>query len=96
MRFLVLAEVRDTIVGDAVRKLREDVATAIGRIQASGKLVEGGILGGKRMAFLLLDADDTGELLELLGSEMIDNMECDVYPVTSFETLGKFFAEHPV
>jgi muconolactone delta-isomerase len=96
MQFLVIAEVRDTIVGDAVRRLRQDVATAIQRIQASGKLRAGGVLAGRRMPFLLLEVDSSEELLELLGTEMMDNMQCNVYPVASFESLGKFFEEHPV
>ena len=96
MQFLVIAEARDTIVGDAVRRLRQDVATAIQRIQASGKLRAGGILGGRRMPFLLLEVDSSEELLELLGNEIIDNMQVQVHPVVSFESIGKFFAQHPV
>jgi muconolactone delta-isomerase len=96
MQFLVIAEARDSIVGDAVKQLRADVATAIQRITASGKLLAGGILGGRRMAFLLLELDSTDEILELLGSELIDNMQCNVYPVVSFERIGQFFKEHPV
>ena len=96
MQFLVIAEARDSIVGGAVKQLRADVATAIQRITASGKLLAGGILGGRRMAFLLLELDSTDELLELLGSELIDNMQCDVYPVVSFERIGQFFMKHPV
>jgi muconolactone delta-isomerase len=96
MLFLVIAEARETIVGDAVRRLREDVGKAMKRITASGKLRAGGVLVGRRMPFLLLEVDSAEELMELLGSEMIDNMHCDVYPVASLEFLGKFFAEHPV
>jgi muconolactone delta-isomerase len=96
MQFLVIAEARDTIVGDDVRRLRKDVATAIQRIQDSGKLQAGGVLAGRRRPFLLLEADSADELLELLGSEMIDNFNCDVHPVVSFDVLKKFFAEHPV
>jgi hypothetical protein len=97
MQFLVIAEARDTIVGDAaVRRLREDVGRAIGRITASGKLRAGGVLAGRRMPFLLLEVDSAEELMALLGSELIDNMQCDVYPVAPFEYLQQFFADHPV
>jgi muconolactone delta-isomerase len=96
MKFLVIAEARDSIVGDAVRQLRANVATAIQRITASGKLLAGGILGGRRMAFLLLELDSADDLLELLGSELIDSMQCEVYPVISFERIGQFFQEHPI
>ena len=95
MQFLVIAEARDTIVGDAVPRLRQVVATAIQRIQASGKLLAGGVLAGRRMPFLLLEVDSSEELMGLLGSEMIDNFNCDVRPVVSFEALARFFAEHP-
>jgi hypothetical protein len=91
-----MAKARDTIVGDAVRRLRQEVGTAIKRIQASGKLQASGVLGGKRLLFFLLEANSSEELMEFLGSELIDNAECEVYPVTSFEVLGKFFAEHAV
>jgi hypothetical protein len=96
MQFLVIAEARDTIVGDDVRRLRKEVGVAIQRIQASGKMTAGGVLGGRRMPFMLLEVESTEELMELLGNEMIDNLQCEVYPVASFESLGKFFAEHPV
>lgn len=95
MQFLVLAEVRDSIVGDAVPRLRQEVATAIQRITASGKLQAGGILGGRREAFCLLDVDNMAELTELLGGEIIDNMQVEVYPILAFEDLAKFFQEHP-
>lgn len=95
MLFLVIGEARDTLVGDAVPRLRKDIATAVKRMTASGKLQAGGILGGRRKGFFLLEAETSRELLELLGGEIIDNMNCDVYPVVSFEDLGKFFAEHP-
>jgi len=96
MQFLVIAEARDTIVGDAVRRLREDVSKAMQRVLASGKLRAGGVLVGRRMPFLLLEVDSSEELMELLGSEMIDNLNCNVYPVASLEFLGEFFKEHPV
>ena len=96
MQFLVIAEVRDTIVGDAVGRLRQDVGKAIQRITASGKLRAGGVLAGRRAPFFLLEVDSSEELMELLGSELIDHANCDVHPVLSFESLGKFFAEHPV
>jgi len=93
MQFLVIAEARDTIVGDAVKRLRQDVGKAIERVTASGKLRAGGILAGRRMPFLLLDVDSSEELMRLLGPELMDNFSVQVYPVASFETLGKLFKE---
>ena len=96
MLFLVLAEARDSVVGELVPKLRADVATAVKRIGESGKMKAGGILGGRRMAFLLLEVDSAAEILELLGGEIIDNMQVETNPVISFEELGAFFAKHPM
>jgi hypothetical protein len=93
MLFLVLAEARDTIVGEAVAKLRQEVGTAIKRIEASGKLKSGGILGGRRMAYMLLEVESTAEIMDLLGGEIIDNMQTDLYPILSFAELGAFFAK---
>lgn len=95
MMFLVLAEARDSIVGEAVVRLRADVAAAIKRVTESGKMKAGGILGGRRMAFMLLEVETANDILELLGGEIIDNMRTDVYPIVSFEELGAFFAAHP-
>jgi hypothetical protein len=96
MQFLVIGEVRDTVVGaEAVRRIRENVGKTIQKAKASGKMQAGGILGGKRMPFMLIEADSSEELLELLA-DVIDDIQFDVYPVLSFETLGKFFAEHPM
>ena len=96
MQFLVIAEARDTIVGDDVRWLRQGVAAAMQRIKASGKLIAGGVIAGRRMPFFLLDVADADEVTELLGSELIDSFQCNVYPINSFDFIGKFFAEHPV
>jgi len=42
VQFLVIAEVRDVVVGEDVKRLRGDVAVAVERIQKSGKLLAGG------------------------------------------------------
>lgn len=94
MLFLVLTEARDSIVGhEAVSQLRADVAAAIKRVTASGKMKAGGILGGKRSAFMLLEVEKAPDILELLGGEIIDSMSVEVYPIVSFEEIGQFFAK---
>ena len=95
MLFLVMCEARDTLVGDAVPRLRAEVATAIKRIKGSGKLRNGGVLSGQRRPFFLLEVDSAAEILELLGGEIIDNMRTEVHPVASLDELGEFFAQHP-
>ena len=96
MLFLVTAEIRDAIVGEAVRRLRQDVGTAVERVMGSGKVQAGGVVSGKRKLFFVLEADSAEELQELLGSELTDNANCDVLPILPFESLQKFFMEHPV
>jgi hypothetical protein len=53
----------------------------------------GGILGGKRSPFMLLELEKATDILELLGGEIIDSMSVQVYPIISFEELGEFFAK---
>jgi hypothetical protein len=95
MLFLVIAEAYESIVGDNVTRLRNDVATAVKRIEASGKLEAGGVLIGRRKLYLVLKVDRPEEVLELLGGELMDNMRCEVYPTASLGALGQFFEEHP-
>lgn len=93
MLMLVVGEVRDSIVQERVPRLREEVARGIQRIAASGKLKAGGILGGKRAGFFLLEVEDPKDVLELLGGEIIDNMKVQIDPVVSFEDLAEYFAK---
>ena len=95
MRFLVLMEARDTLIEEKIPRLRRDVQTAIQRITAAGKLQAGGMLVGRRKGFMVLEADSPSEILELLGGEIVDNMNADVHPFVTFEELGQFFAAHP-
>lgn len=92
MLFLVTTETFDSIVGDKVPRLREQVGIAIKRIEASGKMRAGGILGGKRGAFFLLEMTDAKETLELLGGEVLDNMHVQLQPIVDFKDIAEFFA----
>lgn len=74
-------------------KLREHVAKAIKRIEASGKMRAGGILGGKRGAFMLLEMTEAKETLELLGGDILDYMHVEIQPVVDFKDLAEFFAK---
>jgi hypothetical protein len=96
VQFLVTAEARGTAVGDAGRRLRKAVGTALQRIEGSGRLLAGGVVAGRRMTFLLLELDSSDELLELLGPELMDNVQCAVCPVAPFEGLGQFLEPRPI
>lgn len=93
MLFLVTTEAFDTLIDDEVPKLREHVAIAIKRIQESGKMKAGGILGAKRGAFMLLEMTESKEILELLGGDILDRMHVQILPVIDFKDLQEFFAK---
>jgi hypothetical protein len=93
MLFLVITETRDSIVGERVPQLRADVEKAVKRVTASGKMQAGGILGGRRGAFMLLEMETAKDTLELLGGEILDNMKVELYPIISFQEIGEFFAK---
>lgn len=91
--FLVTTEAYDSIVGDKVMDLCKHVEIAVKRVQASGKMKAGGILGGILGAFMLLEMTESKEIFELLGGDIIDRMHVQVDPIIDFKDLGEFFAK---
>jgi hypothetical protein len=74
------------------------VSASVGRLQRkakAGKFETGGIFAGNRQGFAVLNVDSEVEAFELLG-DMADFAVIDTHPLVSFETLGQFFAEHPL
>ena len=57
------------------------------------KLEASGVFVGKRQGFMVLDAASEDEAFSLFA-ELADFADIDVHPVASFETLGKYLAEH--
>ena len=93
MRFHITTEVRDTIVLDNDKRLREFLGPHFQRILQSEKVKDGGGLAAKRAVFFIVEVDAPEELLELLGPEIYANFETDVQPVCSMERIGELFQQ---
>lgn len=78
-----------------VGRLRAKIGEKVQEWQQAGKLETGGIFAGNRKGFVVLDVDSEEDAFFLLG-DLADFVVVETYPVVSFETLGKFFAEQPV
>jgi muconolactone delta-isomerase len=78
-----------------VGRLRAKVGEKVQEWQQAGKLEAGGIFAGNRQGFAVLNVASEDEAFELLG-DMADFAVVETHPLVAFETLGKFFAEHPV
>ena len=46
--------------------------------------------------FVLKGIDNEGELLNLLGNEIIDTCTVQLNPIMSIEDIGKWFRDNPV
>jgi hypothetical protein len=93
MRFHITIEVRDTIVLDDDKRMREFLGPHFQRMMESGKVQESGLLCGKRANFFIVDVDSPEELFELLGPEIYANFETDVQPVAPLESIGELFQQ---
>jgi hypothetical protein len=93
MRFLVTQVVRDTIVLDDDRRLREFLGPHFQRILQSDKVKDSGLLCGKRAGFFIVDVDAPEELFELLGPEIYANFETDIQPLAPLERIGELFQQ---
>ena len=77
-----------------VGRLRAKVGEKVQEWQQAGKLETGGIFAGNRQGFVVLNVASEDEAFEVLG-DIADFAVVETHPLVSFETLGKFFAEHP-
>jgi muconolactone delta-isomerase len=78
-----------------VGRLRAKVGEKVQEWQQAGKLETGGIFAGNRQGFAVLNVASEDEAFEVLG-DLADFAVVETHPLVAFETLGKFFAEHPV
>ena len=78
-----------------VGRLRAKVGEKVQEWQQAGKLEAGGNSAGNRQGFAVLNVASEDEAFELLG-DIADFAVVGTHPLVAFETLGKFFAEHPV
>jgi hypothetical protein len=77
-----------------IDRLRAKVGGKVQEWQQAGKLETGGIFAGNRAGFVVLNVASEDEYFELLG-DLADFAVVETHPLVSFETLGKFFTEHP-
>lgn len=77
-----------------IGRLRAKVGEKVQEWQQAGKLETGGIFAGNRQGFVVLSVVSEDEAFELLG-DLADFAVVETHPLVSFETLGRFFAEHP-
>jgi hypothetical protein len=95
MRLYVGFTAFQTIIDPAdIGRLRAKVGGKVQEWQQAGKLETGGIFAGNRRGFVVLNVASEDEAFELLG-DIADFTVVETHPLVSFETLGKFFAEHP-
>ena len=78
-----------------IGRLRAKIGEKVQEWQQAGKLEAGGIFAGNRQGFAVLSIDSEDEAFEVLG-DIADFAVVETHPLVSFETLGKFFGEHPV
>ena len=90
MRLYVGFKVFETVIDPAdINRAR---ATFEEKMQVIGPKLEGsGVFVGKRQGFMVLNVASEDEAFALLA-ELADFCEMDVYPLASFETLGKYLA----
>jgi len=93
MRFLITTEVRDTVVLDDDKRLREVLGPHLQRILQSERVTDPGLLCGKRGFFFTVEVGAPEELFELLGPEIYANFKMDVQPVAPIERIGELFQQ---
>jgi hypothetical protein len=76
---------------DDDKRVREALGPQLQRVMQSGKVREGGVLGGKRGGFFLVDIDAPEEIYELFGAEMFANGKMEAYPVTPLDKIAELF-----
>ena len=93
MRVLVTAELFETITD------REDIKTARRRlavhleevIRPSCKLELAGVFADGRAPFFILEVASSGELMRLLGGQLLDNFRVTTRPICTFEEMETTF-----
>ena len=93
MRFHVTTEVRDTIILDDDKRMREMLGEHFQRVLQSDKVQDSGLLCGKRGIFFIVEVDAPEELVALFGPEIYANFETDVQPLAQMERIGELFQQ---
>ena len=91
MKFFVKILLRRSITGREAREVRPALGKHIQKVTSSTKFVEGGVFGGTRGGYFVLDVASTYELTDLLAPTILDNFDVECYPLMGFEELGRIF-----
>jgi hypothetical protein len=84
-----------TYIGPSdIGRLGAKIGEKVQEWQQAEKLETGGVFAGNRQGFVVLNVASEDEAFEVLG-DIADFAVAETHPLVSFETLGKFFAEHP-
>jgi len=96
MRLYVGFQVFQSIVDPAdIVRIRSKFGDKLQEMQKSGQLETGGIFAENRQGFVVLNVPSEDAAFSLLG-ELADFLIMETHPLVSFETLGRYFAEHPI
>jgi len=96
MKFHVKFEVFESLIKDNdVTKVSERAGKTIGQMQSSGKLIDGGMFTDGRSGYLLLEINQSKELMELLAP-FVNSINIESHPVYSMDELKASFETHPV
>jgi hypothetical protein len=94
VRLLVKYMLFDTLTRDEdLGPVRQAFGKQIQQIQASGKLLAGGVFADTRGGFYLVDVDSPTELNQLLGSAILDHCHVETRVVMSLEELRQRFEQ---
>ena len=93
MQFHITTEVRDTVVLDDDKRLREVLGPRLQRILQSERVTEPMWLCGKRGFCFNFPVGEPEELFELLGPEIYANFKVDVQPVAPIERIAELFQQ---
>lgn len=95
MRFLVQLPDLDSFLYESHRG--SDLAQVLEKfqkLQASGQLVEGGLLADERGGFLVMEGETQGQIESLLaGLFDLERLEMEIHPILSFAHLDLLFRE---
>ena len=94
MRILVQCEAFESLVGaEAVADLREIAGRQINKLNESGKLELGWVLGDARAPQFIVNVDSSAELHALLGGAIMDRFKVQTHPIVTFEELARLFED---
>ena len=88
MRMFVRFDAFETVVGkELIAETQANVGKAIGRIMESGKVEASGIFADGRGGIFILELESEGELIGLLGGDILDCARVETHPLITEEAI---------